>query len=158
MKENANTPTVTAKIIWMNEDKSSAKKATATVTIADSFQINGVSIIEGSKGIFVSMPQRSITDKNGVKKYVDVAHPVTSEMRNAIHSAVLGAYSMKRALANPCQKRLQKNSDTEEPTPIQSKEVVDDETAEESTEPDDAEDESEEGQDDSLAPIMGQLA
>ncbi len=156
MKETI--PSVTAKIIWMNEDKASAKKATASVTIADSFQINGVSIIEGSKGIFVSMPQRSITDKNGAKKYVDVAHPVTSEMRNAIHSAVLGAYSMKRALANPGQKRLQKNTDAEESSPAQVNEVVDDKTAEESTEPDDTEDESEDDQEDSLAPIMGQLA
>ena len=158
MKENTNTPSVTAKIIWMNEDKSSAKKATASVVIADSFQINNVSIIEGSKGIFVSMPQRSITDKNGTKKYVDVAHPVTSEMRNAIHSTVLGAYSMKRSLANSSQKQLQKNPNAEGSSSVQVKAVVDDATDKESTVPDDTEDESEEETEDSLAPIMGQLA
>lgn len=158
MKETTIKPSVTAKIIWMNDDKSSAKKATASVTIADSFQINGVSIIEGSKGLFVSMPQRLITDKNGAKKYVDVAHPVTSEMRNAIHSAVLGAYSMKKAIAYSSQKQSQKNPSAEEPTQTQDKDASDDETTEESTEPEETEDESEEETEDSLAPIMGQLA
>lgn len=157
MKENTNIPSVTAKIIWMNEDTSSAKKATASVVIADSFQINNVSIIEGSKGIFVSMPQRSITDKNGVKKYVDVAHPVTSEMRNAIHSAVLGAYSMKRALANPCQKRYQKNEDSEASSSAKVKAVEDGEAEELSADDDNVED-SEEENEECSEPIIGLLA
>ena len=49
------------------------------------------------------MPQRQVTDKNGGKKYVDIAHPVTAEMRKAISDAVLGAYSKKMGLANQNQ-------------------------------------------------------
>ena len=49
------------------------------------------------------MPQRQVTDKNGGKKYVDIAHPVTAEIRKAISDAVLGAYSQKMGLANQNQ-------------------------------------------------------
>ena len=74
------TPSVKAKITWLNDDPSGAKKAAATITIADSFQVHGVSIVEGPKGLFISMPQRQTTDK----KFLEVAHPVTAEMRKAM--------------------------------------------------------------------------
>ena len=77
------TPSVKAKITWLNDDPSGAKKAAATITIAEAFQVHGVSIVEGPKGLFISMPQRQTTDK----KFLEVAHPVTAEMRTSPPSA-----------------------------------------------------------------------
>lgn len=62
-------------------------RATATITLDDAFMVHGLKIIEGETGLFVVMPA---VKKNGVFK--DIAHPVTSEMRNAIVNAVLEEY------------------------------------------------------------------
>ena len=51
-------PSVKAKITWMNDDTSAPKKASASITIGNSFMVNGLSIVQGQKGLFVSMPQR----------------------------------------------------------------------------------------------------
>ena len=92
---NTNTmPDVKAKITWMNDDPSAPKKAAASITIGNCFQINGLSIVEGNKGLFVSMPQRA-SEKNGEKKYFEVAHPTTAEMRQMINDAVMKAYAQE---------------------------------------------------------------
>ena len=145
------TPSVKAKITWLNDDPSGAKKAAATITIA-AFQVHGVSIVEGPKGLFISMPQRQTTDK----KFLEVAHPVTAEMRKAIHDAVFGAYSQTLAVSNQYKNDFQKD---QAPAEIKSSqesakdgelpfEVASDET-------EDSEAESEEEVD---APIMGQIS
>lgn len=95
MKELINqsvTPEVSAKITWINDDPSASKKAAANITIAGAFTVRGIGVMSGSKGLFVSMPQR-VSGKDNDKKYIDVAHPVTAEMRTAINTAVLDAYS-----------------------------------------------------------------
>ncbi|HNZ50072.1 MAG TPA: SpoVG family protein [Bacilli bacterium] len=63
-------------------------RATATITLEDAFMVHGLKIIEGENGLFVVMPA---VKKNGVFK--DIAHPVTSEMRNTIVTAVLEEYN-----------------------------------------------------------------
>ena len=150
MNDN-NTPNVTAKITWMNSDPSGAKKATATITIADSFQIHGISVVEGPKGLFVAMPQRQTTDKNAEKKYVDVAHPVTSEMRKAINEAILSAYSQKMKTSE-----VQKTASPQDSSEMKSEttESADSVESAESTE-DSSEDASE---DEAQVPIMVQMA
>lgn len=59
-------------------------RATATITLDDAFMVHGLKVIEGEKGLFVVMPA---IKKNGTFK--DIAHPVTTVMRNEIVSAVL---------------------------------------------------------------------
>lgn len=106
MNENntqAVTPNVTAKITWLNNNPAEPKKAAATITIADSFAVHGVSIIEGQKGLFLAMPQRA-SEKKGETKYFEIAHPITAEFRQAIQSAVFEAYSQAQALAQQYKK------------------------------------------------------
>lgn len=62
-------------------------KAIGSVTIGDAFVVHGVRVVESEKGLFVAMPQRKDGDR-----YRDVAHPVTSEMRAMMGSAVLEEY------------------------------------------------------------------
>ena len=102
--DNTNTlPDVKAKITWINDDPTQNKRAAATIVIAKAFQVHGISIVSGPKGLFISMPQRQTKDK----EFVEVAHPVTAEMRKAIYDAVLGAYSQTMAMANQYQQGFQ---------------------------------------------------
>lgn len=67
-------------------------KAIGSVTIGDCFVVHGVRVVESEKGLFVAMPQR----KDG-ERYRDVAHPVTSEMRALVGSAVLEEYQRMKS-------------------------------------------------------------
>ncbi len=149
-ENNNNMPSVKAKITWMNEDQSAPKKASASVTLADSFQVHGISIVEGSKGLFISMPQRQTSDK----KFVEIAHPVTAEMRKAIYDAVMGAYSQSLALSNQYKANFHVDSKPAEKVPSQGNATSDDLPSEVNTDQENTEESSE---DEAPAPIMGQM-
>lgn len=74
-----------------NMGESSKIQAVASVTFDNSFVVHDFKIVEGSKGLFVSMPSR----KRHTGEYVDIAHPITAEMRDLINMAVLTAYNKK---------------------------------------------------------------
>ena len=63
-------------------------KAFANVTFDNAFVIRGMKIINGNKGLFISMPSKKRPDGT----YQDVAHPVNTEMRRRVERAVLNAY------------------------------------------------------------------
>lgn len=63
-------------------------RATATVNINDAFAIRGIKLMEGSKGLFVSMPSY----KAGNGEYKDICFPCTAEARKEFDQAVLSAY------------------------------------------------------------------
>lgn len=62
-------------------------KGTASVNINGAFAIIGVKIIEGSNGLFVSMPSYKVGNE-----YKDICFPITPECRKQLNDAVLGAY------------------------------------------------------------------
>lgn len=64
-------------------------RALASVVFDGVLTVTDLRVVEGSKGIFVSMPSR----KNKDGKYRDIVYPCTAEMRQAIQSAVIGAYN-----------------------------------------------------------------
>ena len=57
------------------------------VNINGVFAIRGVKIIEGSNGLFVSMPSYKAGNE-----YKDICFPITQECRKQLHEAVIGAY------------------------------------------------------------------
>lgn len=63
-------------------------RALASVTFDHEFVVHDVRIVEGEKGLFVSMPSR----RNPSGDYYDVAHPITAEARNILQATVLDAY------------------------------------------------------------------
>lgn len=65
-----------------------ATRAMASVTLADSFVVHGVRVVEGEKGLFVTMPRQRDSEGN----FRDVAHPVTAEARALVSSKVLEEY------------------------------------------------------------------
>jgi stage V sporulation protein G len=64
-------------------------KALCDVAICDGFLVKGLRIINGKKGLFVSMP--GAKGKDG--KWYDNMHPLTAEVRNSLNEAVLSAYA-----------------------------------------------------------------
>ena len=78
-----------AKINLIKDPKGSVK-AFASLTIDDSFAVNGIKIIEGKNGMFISMPQ----EKRG-EDYHDLCFPVTKEAREQIINCCLDAYNKK---------------------------------------------------------------
>ena len=66
--------------------------ATASITIDGAFVVRNLSLMNGSKGMFVNMPQQKGVDDKGNTKYYDIAFPLTTELRTAISEAVIRAY------------------------------------------------------------------
>ncbi|MGC2310706.1 MAG: septation regulator SpoVG [Candidatus Babeliaceae bacterium] len=60
-------------------------KAYATIVFDDSFIVRDLKIIEGNKGLFVSMPSRRRKDGS----FKDIVHPLNSDMREAMEDAII---------------------------------------------------------------------
>ena len=63
-------------------------RAFCDVVVASSFLIKGVRVVEGKKGLFVSMPQERGKDGN----WYDTVVPLTKEARQQVSETVLKAY------------------------------------------------------------------
>lgn len=63
-------------------------KAYATIVFNNAFIVRDLKIIEGEKGLFVSMPSRRRKDGS----FRDIAHPLNGETRNYIEEEVISAY------------------------------------------------------------------
>ena len=87
----AKTPGITAKIDRLIDGEGNTR-AFASINIADAVAVHGIRVIDSNKGLFVSMPSRSYTDKNGKTQYSDIAHAVTRETHDAINEKVIEAY------------------------------------------------------------------
>jgi stage V sporulation protein G len=64
-------------------------RALASCKIADAVLLNGMRVVEGSKGLFVSMPSRK--DKSG--EYQDVFFPVNRDIRQRLQEEILCRYN-----------------------------------------------------------------
>lgn len=63
-------------------------KAVASITIDECFVVHDIKIIEGKDGLFISMPSRKTPDG----EFKDIVHPINTETREMIKTAVLEAY------------------------------------------------------------------
>lgn len=64
-------------------------KAYATIVFDNCFIVRDLKIIEGLKGLFVSMPSRRRKDGS----FRDIVHPLNSETRKMIEDAVINEYN-----------------------------------------------------------------
>ena len=69
-------------------DGSGATKAFCDLSILDSFVIKGLRVVEGEKGLFVSMPQEA--GKDG--KWYNTVITLNREIKDKIDKLVLEAY------------------------------------------------------------------
>lgn len=63
-------------------------KAYATVVFDNSFIVRDLKVIEGDKGLFVSMPSRRRKDGT----FRDIVHPLNSETRTMIEESIVAEY------------------------------------------------------------------
>lgn len=68
-------------------------KAVVSVTFDDSFVVHDIKLIEGQDKLFTAMPSR----KTPEGEYKDIAHPINSEMRNVLESAIITKYKEELA-------------------------------------------------------------
>lgn len=66
--------------------------ANMNITLDDCLAINGIKVIEGTKGRFISFPQTSYKDKNGNTQYRDIVFPCTKEARAAFDRVLMKKY------------------------------------------------------------------
>lgn len=66
--------------------------ANMNITIDDCLAVNGIKVIEGSKGRFISFPQTSYKDKDGNTQYRDIVFPCTKEARAALDRVLMNKY------------------------------------------------------------------
>ena len=69
-------------------DGSSSLKAFCDLSVCDSFVIKGLRVVEGEKGLFVSMPREE--GKDG--KWYNTVIPLSREVKDEIEKLVLEAY------------------------------------------------------------------
>lgn len=64
-------------------------RALASITFANAFVVHELRVVDGQKGLFISMPSR----RKVSGEYVDIAHPITSGAREQVEQKVLEAYA-----------------------------------------------------------------
>lgn len=78
------------KISHLSQDGRTDKTMAMVSCVIDStFKIDKIRVVNGSKGLFVAMPQM----KNKAGEYKDVCYPVTAEVRKTINDAILAKYN-----------------------------------------------------------------
>ena len=70
------------------QKEDSKLKAVASITIDECFVVHDIKVLDGDKGLFVSMPSRKTPDG----QYKDVAHPLNTETREELSKTVLAEY------------------------------------------------------------------
>jgi stage V sporulation protein G len=90
-------------------DSQGKLKAYVTVTFDGCFVVHNVKVIEGSDRVFIAMPSRKT--RNG--DFKDVAHPITSEFRNALQEIIVAAYEADLASGSDPDKNVESGPDHE---------------------------------------------
>jgi stage V sporulation protein G len=92
MKAKVKAMTVTAEVKKLFSDEGKAK-AILTLNIGGLFIVRGARLVDGAKGMFVSMPSRRVA----AGEYKAICFPITEDFRVQILDAAKAAYG--KALA-----------------------------------------------------------
>lgn len=82
-------------------------KAYATIVFDNDFIVRDLKVIEGNKGLFVSMPSRRRKDGS----FRDIVHPLNSETRSTIEQQIIEEY--ERAAQSEVSSPSESESETE---------------------------------------------
>ena len=98
------------KVIPVDDEK---LKAFVSIVFDQSFVVTDIKIINGPKGLFVSMPSKK--RKDGTFK--DIAHPLNNQMRQYLEEKVLAVYRQQLASAPATQGSSPARRPAENPQP-----------------------------------------
>jgi len=82
------------KVIPVDDEK---LKAFVSIVFDHCFVVTDIKVINGPKGLFVSMPSKK--RKDGTFK--DIAHPLNNQMRQYLEEKVLGVYKQQVSSGAP---------------------------------------------------------
>ena len=82
------------KVIPVDDEK---LKAFVSIVFDHCFVVTDIKVINGPKGLFVSMPSKK--RKDGTFK--DIAHPLNNQMRQYLEEKVLGVYKQQVSAGAP---------------------------------------------------------
>jgi len=87
-------------------------RAYVSITFDDSFVVHDLRIIDGRKGMFVAMPSKLLPNGN----HKDIAHPINTEVREMIQSAVLKEFQAtegeeQSAAGSPTEQKIEQDTD-----------------------------------------------
>lgn len=83
------SPSIISNIrIFPIHNKKSNCCAMVSVTLANVFCISGIKIMDGSKGLFVTMPSA----KNKKDEWHDICYPITKEFRKVMSDSILNEF------------------------------------------------------------------
>ena len=86
--------------------KKSNLKAYVNVEFDEEFVVKGIKVLDGKKGLFVSMPASE--GKDG--EFYDIAFPITKEFRESLVEEVLEAYEDSQESSKKSKKSSKKSS------------------------------------------------
>ena len=69
-------------------------KAIASVSLDGMFVVKNLKVMDGRKGMFVSMPQESYPNRDGNTKYSNTFFALTNSARMQLQETVLDAYKL----------------------------------------------------------------
>ena len=98
----------------LNPNATDAIRGTASVNINKAFAVRGVKIMEGTNGLFISMPSY----KSG-GEYRDICFPITQECRKQLNAAVLEAYEQALLQGQSSVAKIHEMRQAPEGEPIQ---------------------------------------
>lgn len=84
------------------------------VNVYGDFAVRGIKIMEGSKGLFISMP--SYRAGNG--EYKDICFPCTKEAKAEFDKAVLGAYQQALTQGQTAAQKQESPAQQEQGQPV----------------------------------------
>ena len=70
-------------------------KAIASVSLDGMFVVKNLKVMDGKKGLFVSMPQETYSGKDGQKKYSNTFFALTNAAKMELQDSVLQAYQQQ---------------------------------------------------------------
>lgn len=96
-EDNVPEPKFSVRMHALDREGSNVR-AVGQVYIEDSFIINNVNVIEGKKGLFVTMPSYKTkrVDEDGKAIYQDICYPVTKDFRDKLFGEILDGYNAER--------------------------------------------------------------
>lgn len=90
--------------VYPHNQEGNSTKAFASVTVEDLIAIKGIRVVEGTKGLFVTMPQSKDNEGN----YHDIAFPVSGDLRKAMNKAILDEF---KEVTKSAEKSADKTAD-----------------------------------------------
>lgn len=82
---NLNISDIRIRLVKKDDSK---LKAVASITIDECFVVHDIKVVQGAENLFISMPSR----KTPEGEFKDIVHPINTETRNKITSAIFEAY------------------------------------------------------------------